>query len=263
MKRLLAILAAFLFAGIASADGAKVFRAHGSGELVIEPDGSVGALSINERFGKDIDPILDARIRAWRFEPILEDGKPVRAKAHFLIDLQADVGPEGAGQFRITDTRFVDPPATGARQSTGGIEPPRYPVNAMRRGYGAHVNLLARIDGQGKVIDISGQDSWLTSRDNDLKPEHTLRMLAEFIAASEKAVRQWDMRVAAEAGKQIVHVPITFTLETRSPWRRAHFVSVEKAPWAAKTEAQSLAMLSPGGGLSRDDIRLLDSPDPE
>lgn len=269
MTRILATLAFSLFAIAALAEEAKIFRADGSGHLVIQPDGTVASVQFNEQFGKEIDPILKARVLSWRFEPILKDGKPVRAAAYFRLALQAEFAEGREGQLRITNAQFVDPPESGTkvgqgkRDATPALAAPRYPKDMMREGYGADVTIIAKIDEHGKVIATSGQNGWLTGRDISIRADKQQRAMAKFIEASEAAVMQWTLPEVAKTGKRIVQIPITFMLDTRSPWRRAHLVRVEKQPWTAEAGAQALAMVSPDGKASRDDVRLLDALDPE
>lgn len=269
MTRILAAMALSLFAFVALAGDARIFRAEASGHLVIQPDGTVASVQFDESFGKEIDPILKARVLSWRFEPILKDGKPVRAAAYFRLALQAEFAEGRQGQLRITNAQFVDPPESGRKDGRGkrdaapALAAPRYPKGVLREGYGAEVTIIAKLDEHGNVIATSGQNSWLTGRDISIRAEKQQRVMALFIEASEKAVMQWKLPELAEAGKRHVLIPITFTLDRASPWRRAHLVRVEKQPWTAEAGAQPLAMVGPGGAPPRDDVRLLDALDPE
>lgn len=261
MKRLLFVL--LYSAATAFAADAETLRANGSGELIINTEGKVVSLDFATSFGDQIDAVLEQRIGAWRFEPIVENGKPVQARAHFQLSLQADFAQDRMGELRITDIDFVNPPMKDVPPFAEGVVPPRYPPQMLRDRLGAEVILQIKIDESGKVLETSGQSGWLFARYPSNSEKKNQRAMTAFIGAADKAVREWRFTELARQGKRYGQLPITFFLNTGSPWRRAQWVRMPKEDWTAQIDAASFGAVNSSGVPLRTDLRLLDALDAE
>lgn len=260
MKRTIFSLALLFSACLTQAAASEIFRADATGHLVINPQGQVTSVVFNQDFGDELNAVLKSRVGAWHFAPVEVDGKAVNAKAHFSLDLQADFGDASKGELRITDAQFVDPPEQ--RQSKLSLTPPRYPAAMLRGRYGAEVVLIVEIDETGKVVQTSGQDGWIFADKLRGDSKAATRAMEAFTEAAATAVEQWQLSEAAARGKRFVRVPITFSLESRSPWHRAHFVPMAREPWTAEVDAAKITQLEPDGSAPKAEFRLLDALDP-
>lgn len=238
----------------ALASSPAVYLADGRGSITIAPDGSVAEVEIAERFGKGIDEPLREQIRAWRFEPVLQDGIAITAVAHMQLKLRADMLDKDQATVQVVKADFIDSPRSGDKHPGNAFTPPVYPKRAMNRGYGAHVMLRVEVDETGRVINSAGLSGWLTGP-GDL-PGRQERMMQIFVDASRKAVAKWQMPRPASSGSRTYTVPISFRLQNRV-WAQAHWIDRQPEPWMLAVDSANVAALDATGKPLRSDIRLL------
>lgn len=268
MRQILSILLAILGFSLAlphaRAEGrdAETWIADSRGRIVIATDGSVSEVSFDRTFGSGIDEALAGQIRAWRFEPVLEQGRPVEAIAHMDLRLTAEFEGSRQGKVSIASARFVDPPAaTGAKARDLGWKRPVYPKRALQSGHGALLSLRIEVDEAGRVVNVGGESSWLTGP--ALSPKQRERMLERFIAAARRAVLDWQMPPPAETGSRSYSVPINFLVgQPGTVWRQARWVALPPEPWMLALDGSTIAELDEHGRPARRDLRLLTELDP-
>lgn len=251
------ILAAFfsLACTPALAGVAGVYLANASGTITVAPDGSVAEVEISRDFGEGIDEPLRQRIKAWRFEPVIVDGRPVMAMAHMELTLRADIGDETVEGIRIIRADFVDSPellqADAQRRS---VRPPSYPKSALRHGFGAQLMMLVEVDENGRVQNSSALSAWLTGP--KARPRQQEQVMRSFVDASRRAVAKWQMPVPTESGSTVYRVPINFRTSDEL-WALAYWVEQPPADWMLNRDASSIAALGAAGNFPRSDIKLL------
>ena len=82
MPRFLALLLLALLAGPAFAKAPPDQVASTTGELVVDAEGRVVSVKLDHKdLGAERMSGFERQIRAWRFEPVIEDGKAVSARA--------------------------------------------------------------------------------------------------------------------------------------------------------------------------------------
>jgi hypothetical protein len=246
------VFAALLLAGaIASspahaADGPQVFTAYTTGELSIDAEGRVVDLSI-DRKRLDVDVMRDvaAQMRQWRFEPILENGRPVAAKAAMNINLVAVRDP-GVDGFRVAfeSVHFRDlAKDRKVKAESGSLASPMYPFEGHQRGVGAKVMLLLRINDQGRVASVAATSVDLLG---NIKGDAD-RFAYQFVQASEKVAARWTF---SSYRSQSVFVPVRFTPPGTSGerWIRTLRMPIEVPAWAvAEQSATGVVALGLGG----------------
>ena len=131
---LLLSLSAPAFAG-----EAQVFAASTRGELLIDADGRVAELTLDRKgLGDEVMAAVEARVRSWRFEPVVEAGQPVGLKATLRLDMLAMRESETDGlTLAIRHVQFLDPPAPGKTGPGASVHAPKlqrpsYPKTAAR-----------------------------------------------------------------------------------------------------------------------------------
>lgn len=155
---------------------------------------------------------VDRRIRAWRFEPTLVDGKPVLARSPMQLRLVTKKDGQNY-LLRIAGANFG---TLDAEDEVPGIKdklaPPRYPEIAARSGVGGTVYLVLRVGRDGSVAEAIAEQVNLRSVGTEREMKMFRRMLAD---ASIEAVRRWKFTFPtrgedADAPFVSVRVPVDF-----------------------------------------------------
>lgn len=264
-KGLMAVLLLAL-AGAANAAGNAYFIATVEGELTIGPRGEVLAVALEDAdwMGEDVVRGYEQKIRAWRFEPVLEDGKPVNAVGRMSLGLIAVRDDEArTAHFAIRRVYFVDPgpppaPARGMMENT-----PRFPASAARNGIGAEVVLVALVGADGEPRELAAEHVHLSGGG---AASADARLASQFERASLAAASRWRFDGVPAGG--LVRVPIKYTAPgahaQRSGWQRIHPVARKVPEWLAELRAAEAGVvdLAENGAPSASPLRLLTPPDP-
>lgn len=192
-----------------------------TGTVDIDAEGHVErhALDKREALPPAVVELIDRHAPGWRFEPVLVDGRPVKARAKMSLRLVASRLADDAFQLRIQSGVFGDD-GTAAREqrvTSGKMRPPEYPPDAYRVGVQGTVYLVLRIGRDGKVEDAVAEQVNLTV----VGTEEQMRSGREALAgAAMKAARRWQF-VPPTAGSEVdaefwsVRVPVEFALTDR------------------------------------------------
>lgn len=250
-----------------SAAAQQHFFARVSGELTIDPDGSVADVRFDQ--ADWMAPLVRAgyeqQVRAWRFEPIVEDGKPVRALGRMHLKLAAvrdDVADRAA--FSIEAVRFLDPVPTDTLASSSDLRrAPVFPREAASAGIGAELRVALRLGPKG-VPELMGVD------EIDLlgaAPGPTEgRMAARFERATLAAAKHW--RFPDYAPGEVLHVPVRYTppgwRSDKGGWIPVYPVAREVPAWvlADAADGQPVELADNGEAVSQR-LRLLTPLSPE
>ncbi len=245
----------FLASGLALASSGvaeakmEYLVADASGTLTVAADGSVTDVDVGDgdRIGDSASEGLEAQIRTWRFEPVLEDGKPVPVKAFLKLSLVA-AQEKGAGQATMTirNVWFLDPPKRAGGEPVGAssqLQPPRFPDRALRAGAGAEVMLLLELGEGGAVSRVGTERVALLGAPQGKLAGKMARLMSE---AAVQVATGW--RIAGYEAGQHVRVPVTFNT-VRAGWQRMHPFTIEPTPWvlAALSKDEDVADMAAGG----------------
>lgn len=277
MRRILAAaLAASFFLPVASvraesagqvvsvapeATKAERFVIQAEGTLVVEPDGTVSDVRL--QMPSSTREAYSAAIARWTFEPMRVNGAAVRARANFTLKASGTAIP-GTDQMRLA----VDNVWFGESESLDGGEshqhrpqgqrlaPPRYPHNVALAGYGGAIDVLVKLDSEGRVVDagIAGIALTRSSIRNKRQAESMARQMAD---ASVSAARSWVVgdREAIAAGSATVPVVFFPPQESFGGWKPQIPLDVTPLPWMLTAQAQAVA-LTPGGASSNSRFKL-------
>ncbi|GIX38563.1 MAG: hypothetical protein KatS3mg127_1802 [Silanimonas sp.] len=218
----------------ATRDAAPVERleAEAVGSLVIEPDGSVGEVTLPPELKPPIRSLYEEAIRGWTFQPIEVDGTVVRAVGHMRLDLYMDIQGTRLLSAGISQVDFIDPPVPGAppvRPPAGlKMSAPRYPQSLAARGIGGQVRLQLETDATGRVQRVATRDGVLYARAEGAERDNTRRAFDELAEAAERAARRW---VVPNCPGRCV-VPVRFSVSrTPSFWKPVISVAHVPPPW--------------------------------
>ena len=238
------------------------------GEVFIEVDGSVSALQLHreEVLPPAVAKLVRDAVLQWRFEPVMEGGHVVRARAPMSLRVvarklegdQYDVSLRGVNFYSYESG---DP----KRVSTIDMKPPHYPEQAFLAGASGNVYLLVKIGRDGKVEDAFAEQVNLTFLSNEADQR---RFRDVFAKSAVAAARRWRFRVpsegeAAAQSSWNVRVPVDYSLGDavrRDDDGYGRWVSYvpgprERAPWRDETQEAgfSLDTLADGGIYMADD----------
>lgn len=194
-----------------------------TGTIDIDPDGSVAAHSIDQpdKLPPAVLQLLDKALPHWRFEPVVVDGRIVRARSQMGVRVVARKLEDGNYQLRIGSVSFgqnegkaTEKRATGKQASKSGkrMGPPKYPPGAYRAGVTGTVYLLLKLDEQGDVADVTAEQVNLYVVGNERQMEQARKQLSD---ASIAAARRWRFDepahdVLGDDGYAVIRVPIDY-----------------------------------------------------
>jgi hypothetical protein len=189
---------------------AATYEMVASGEVQIAPDGRVSDYRLESQLAPAVAELVNRAVRGWRFEPILQDGKPVIAKSALRMRLTAERAAKDSDSFvvRVVGIEF------GAPDRTSGGKPPRYPDAAVSARLNAKVMLALRLDETGKVVEAVPYQTSLGARARSERDAEKWRRLFE--RASIAAAKTWHYDLTETIGGKRIGTyalaPIVFSV---------------------------------------------------
>lgn len=188
------------------------------GQIDIEPDGSVSAVTVDreDKLPKGVVSLLRTSALQWKFEPPVVDGKPVRARSPMSARIVAKKVEADKYRIEIRSASFdkYDPnDPTGLRLVKRTT--PSYPEVAYRSGVAGMVYLLLKIDRDGSVADLVAEQVNLRV----VGSENEMRRMRDVLSRSAlQAAREWKFGVPSqgESADQpfwVVRVPVNYSLQ--------------------------------------------------
>lgn len=247
---------------------ARELIAQGRGTLAIDATGRVEAVQFTTSHGAAIDAVLGDQIRAWRFEPVIEQGKAVAVSAHMQYLLQATVGEQAEDlRLSIHDVDFVDPPAATptAPSPYRKVTPVTYPRQMIAERFGAQLEIAVELDAEGAPVHVAPAAGWLLGR--TVVENVRDRKMGYFVRAAVGAVKQWRFAPPPPGATRIT-VPITFTVNAEgvdqatqlARWTEAMPVAFPKEAWMVDFDEDGFLALDADGRPQRRDLKLLTDP---
>lgn len=252
-------------AGMAQAADKARFTAEVEGRITIGTDGRVVDVQLEDADWMG-QPVLEGyllKIRGWRFEPVVEDGKPINATSPMRLRLAA-VRDDAAktAHFAIEQAWFPDP--AQSRELPEGMKHfPVYPTDAARNGVGAVVILVARVDAEGVPEEMGVEYLHLVGSNPGNHAKHLGR---QFVQATEAAARRW--RIPGADARGLVRIPVKYTppasSSPRAGWEPVYPVPHQAPAWIAKATAAEAPVLelAANGTPASPKLRLLTALDP-
>lgn len=199
-----------------------------TGHVLIEPDGGVSGWEIDQRekLPAAVIELVERSASAWRFEPVMVDGKARNARARMSLRVVARRVEGDNDNYRITirGGHFGEEAMTAEERKTlaladrvQGIEmkPPTYPRSAWQAGVHGTVYLVLKINREGAVDDVVSEQVNLKVIGSEQQMK-SMRGALERSAMS--AARTWKFRIPT-AGEQAegpywsVRVPVDYKFE--------------------------------------------------
>lgn len=190
------------------------------GTIQTNVDGSVDALVIDqpEKFPPGVVDFVQKQVAGWRFEPVLVDGKAMRARSPMSLRIVAKRVDDDAISISIRNANFDGEPAKeGESLSAKRMYPPRYPELVARAGASGTAYVVVRVGKDGRVSDA------LVEQVN-LRTVGTVAQMNAWRAALSdavlKAARTWTFvpptrGELADDGVWSARVPADFKMDSR------------------------------------------------
>ena len=254
-----------------TAAGEAVLTLRVDGQLTIDPEGRVSEYRVEGSLDPAVAGMLQRAVPAWRFKPILVDGKPATATSPMRITLAAEEMAEGyrvkvdnvvfwpntpeqhaaaeASRMAHPDMRVAgEAPRPGVRILSKTMRPPVYPPEMMQAGVEGIVLLSLRLHPDGSVAEAFASQSSLLNVKGRPEILDRGRMMLERNAST--AARRWKFTVLAEdaatlaPGDLTVRVPVEYRLGVMTEggslagqWRHEFRGPNRPAPWLPPEEA--------------------------
>lgn len=126
------------------------------GAIETNADGSVGSLAIDkpEKLPTGVVDFVQKRVSAWKFEPVLVDGEPVRARSQMSVRVVARMIDKDSYSITIRSAYFDgESPKEGEALSSKKRTPPSYPKSVAMSGASGTVYVVLKVGRDGRVVD--------------------------------------------------------------------------------------------------------------
>lgn len=224
MKRMTMLWLCLALCGTAAAQTADKVRARTeastmiNGHIVVAPDGSVRTFDLDHQdaLPAAVLELVKRNAARWRFEPVVENGAPVTAKAPMHLRVVASpVGDADAFQLRIASATFGDGTYENGLTYKNSSTVLHYPEEAIRAHVTGTVFLAIRVKRDGTVGDVAAEQVNL----DQVGAEGILRQWRKVLGdASVRAAQKWTFNPPPggphkDDDSWIIRVPITYRLQ--------------------------------------------------
>jgi hypothetical protein len=217
------------------------------GEIVIASDGRVASIQLDPVLPREIRDALGRGMSDWQFEPVVVDGAVRTARTGVQLTVRAKRNPDGNYSLYVESAWF------GISQPRPENSAPVFPREALARGVGGQVLVIARLDANGQVVEAH---PYQTNLDWPLSSERKARKLR---AALERealaAASRWNFgaHTGAQAVGRGVMLPVAFILQrpsgnTTTTTSRVYYPGpISEAPWVRGNELAQFVTYSGDG----------------
>jgi hypothetical protein len=210
-----------------------------TGMIDVEPDGHVSTYSLDQadKLPPGIVELVEGVVPAWTFEPVLVDGRPIRARATMTLRIVARKLEDQNYSIGIRSASFgKGEPGQSVRADK--MEAPGYPATAAKSGVAGTVYVVLRIGRDGRVHDAFAEQVNLKIVAGERQMDGWRGLLAHSALA---AAKRWSF-IPPTAGNSMddefwfARVPVAYNLESgRLPkygqWEAYVPGARQVAPW--------------------------------
>ncbi len=225
-----------------------------TGAIIIEPDGTVGSLDIDQRdkLPGAVAGLVEKAAAGWKFEPILVDGTARRGKARMSLRVVANKLPNGDFQVALRGGHFGDDAISPEERQKRNdsvrsikLQPPAYPGGAARLGVEGTVYLVVKVARDGTVADVIAEQVNL----GFVGDERMMQQARDaFSGAALVVAKKWTFQpptegASVEAPFWLVRVPVDYKMPgKKAPGYGRWEVYVpgprQRAPWMQSEQGE-------------------------
>ncbi len=226
------------------------------GRIEIDQRGNVAGYSLErqERLPAAAVELLARSVPAWRFEPVVVDGRAVNAAAPMSVRLVARKVDEDHYEVAVRGASFGREADPETHVRSQDLTPPDYPLSAVKADVSGTVYMSVKVGRDGKVLDAFAEQVNLQAVASD---QAMVRWRGVLASAAIRGARKWAFApptrgelVGAEFW--VVRVPVAFHLgeprDMYGEWQAYVPGPRQPAPWNLGNEgiAFSPDTLAPG-----------------
>lgn len=178
---------------------APVLATRVDGWIEVGPDGRVAGYEAITTLGEPLASRLRSMVEAFRFEPVLVDGRPVLARARMRLALVASELPDRSLRVAVENVTFPDPdgterPADAPVLTVARRTAVRYPEAVAGTGLCARVLVAVQANPDGSLREVGvRQSALLHARGSERQVQDAL---AHFENAALQGISRWQLAVA-------------------------------------------------------------------
>lgn len=165
------------------------------GEIETDAQGDVSSVTVEkpEKFPPGLVDYVTQQVSRWKFEPVLVEGKPMRARSVMSLLVVATKLPNKQVSIGIRNASFGrQAPKPGEYVSSLDMKPPVYPRSLAAKGVSGTVYVLLKVGRDGSVQDAAVEKVNLRV----LAKEHVMQSWRETLSeAALEALRTWRFSI--------------------------------------------------------------------
>lgn len=234
-----------------------------TGEIAVNPDGSVYVYSLDQRdkLPAPVVKLIDGALPHWKFTPVEIDGKSVLAKSRMSLRIIAHQTTPGHFVASVEGAAFGTSSGYPATVGSYGYEvvapisyatrrPPTYPSDLVGDLVGGTVYVVVEVDSTGRLAQAAVRQVDLRRLAGAIQLAHWRNELARVTLA---AVRKWTFNVprtliGTPTGPWFVAVPVNYSATSiYSPqvapsygqWDAYVPGPIQPLPWATQDAAKA------------------------
>ncbi|TBR39784.1 MULTISPECIES: energy transducer TonB [Dyella] len=225
------------------------------GTIVLNKDGTVASTSIDDEnvLGNALSDVVRKTAAQWRFDPVMQNGEPVIAKARMSVRLVARKNDSGDYNVRVKGAMFGESVDATKRRNLPHLTSPAYPPAAVSAQLEATTYVALRLDKDGHVIDAVAEQVNLSQWGSErlMKEWRDVFAKAALAAARKWTVQRPDDAPPLNADTWTARIPVVFhitnlhTGRTRSIWQTYVPGPVDPIPWLEGKPARGAFAQSP------------------
>jgi outer membrane biosynthesis protein TonB len=243
---------------------APVLTTNVEGELGLDPTGAVEYYRVASQVPDAVAAKAQELVRQLRFEPVVVDGQPARARARMRITLAGTPIDRDTFRMRLDGFSFPEEEKPGAPRADGivlrvdrkrGVS---YPEAGARLGVDADVLVAVRIAPDGAIADAAIRQSAILGVGGN--PRVVAQLLGQFEQESLRALRAWHVAVHVPDGVQPTAEQMTACVAVRfrmnghrdervpGEWQWSVRSQKRDTPWLPTDPARPVAGVADIGG---------------
>lgn len=245
----IAIRAIFLLSlsGLAMAQNETQIVARIVGEITVNANGSVKAVSLTNVKDAKFGLFLTEKVKSWVFYPMEINGKPVESINEFSFDVIATPAADNTlKKIQLSDIRIEISALEAQINKNRATKPSRkpkinYPVVALSSGAEANVELALDITAEGKVKKLDVVDIEIMNADID----KAQGMSKNFADNAIKGARNLQWTPEALVNNQCINgcvatYVVHFVTDGSKVWKQYQHFPQAPIPWVIASELKDM-----------------------
>lgn len=229
-----------------AADSGTQIVARVVGEITVNANGSVKAVSLTNVKDAKFGLFLTEKVKSWVFYPMQINGKPVESTNEFSFDVIATTGPNNTlKKIQLNDVTIemsvLEADINKKRKFKVKRQPAiSYPTEAL---YGVEAKIIVAVDitADGKVDNVAVTDIEIMNTDNEI----AMKLSNGFRRNALQGIRKWTWTPEQLVQNNCINgcvglVKINFVMDKNGFWKIYQHVPQAPIPWVIASELKDM-----------------------